>query len=303
MSWLRLLVLFGQSFPDLYRSRASLQAERVVLRQQLAILKEQQPRRIRLQPVDRTFWALMSKLWSEWRDALVIAEPDTVLRWRREGFRLVWRRRRQSAGRPPLAKAHQELIRWISANSVLWGAPRVHGEIRKLGINVSQTTVAKYMEPRTKRPSQSWRAFLRNHARELVLSGEFNDQGDDLQGCCSWPGSTGDEILTANLFDSSCAKSSSRQPVKSIERDAGIVLFPGRAGVREEARCESCGPPPRRAKSPKHEMRLPPSPFAFGAAGSRSAPLFSRSRKKQDAQLAVVVRSLFARDGSLRSVA
>ena len=133
MSWLRLLVLFGQSFLDLFRSWASLEAERLVLRQQLAVLKERQSKRIRLQPVDRTFWALMSKLWSRWQDALVIAEPDTVLRWRRDGIRLVWRRRRRRVGRPPLAKAHQEFIRWISFNSVLWGAPRVHGEIRKLG--------------------------------------------------------------------------------------------------------------------------------------------------------------------------
>ena len=80
MSWLRLLVLFGQGFLDLFRSRASLEAERLVLRQQLAVLKEQQSKRIRLQPVDRTFWALLSKLWSRWQDALVIAEPDTVLR-------------------------------------------------------------------------------------------------------------------------------------------------------------------------------------------------------------------------------
>ena len=161
MSWLRLLVLFGQSFLDLFRSQASLEAECLVLRQQLAVLKEQKSKRIRLQPADRMFWALLSKLWSRWRDALVIAEPDTVLRWRSDGVRLVWRHRRRRAGRPPLAKAHLELIRWISSNSVLWGAPRIHGEVRKLGINVSQTTVAKYMEPRTTRPSQSWRVFPR----------------------------------------------------------------------------------------------------------------------------------------------
>ncbi len=103
-----------------------------VYRAKLPILKQQQTKRIRLQPVDRSFWALISKLWSRWQDALVIAEPDTVLRWRREGFRLIWRRRRRRAGRPSLAKAHQELIRWISTNSVLWGAPRIHGEARVL---------------------------------------------------------------------------------------------------------------------------------------------------------------------------
>ena len=136
---------------------------------------------------------------------------------------MIWRRRRRRVGRPPLAKAHQEFIRWISFNSVLWGAPRVHGEIRKLGLNVSQTTVAKYMGPRTTRPSQSWRVFLRNHARELIRSGEFRDQRDDLEGRCSGPGSTVDEILSADLLDSSCAKSSSRQPGESIERVAGFT--------------------------------------------------------------------------------
>ena len=146
MGWVRLFVLFGHSFLDLFRSRASLEAERLVLRQQLAILKQQQTKRIRLQPVDRSFWALISKLWSRWQDALVIAQPDTVLRWRREGFRLIWRRRRR-AGRPSLAKAHQELIRWINTNSVLWGASRIHGELRKLCVNVSQTARGR-LQPR-----------------------------------------------------------------------------------------------------------------------------------------------------------
>lgn len=194
----------------------------------------------------------MSKLWSRWRDALVIAEPDTVFRWRREGFGLVWRRRRPRGGRPPLTKAHQELIRWISARSVLWGAPRIHGEIRELGIKVSQTTVAKYMGPRTTRPSQSWRVFLRNHARELIRSGEFRDQRDDLEGRCS-SGSTVDEILSADLFDSWCAKSSGNQP-ESVKRVAGIVFFPGRAALRDEALFESRGPPSGRTKSANHQI-------------------------------------------------
>ena len=290
MSWLRLLVLFGQSFLDLFRSRASLESERLLLRQQLAVLKERQSKRIRLQPVDRTFWALMSKLWSRWRDALVIAEPDTVLRWRREGFRLIRRRRRRRAGRPPLAKAHQDLIRWISTNSVLWGAPRIHGEVRKLGINVSQTTVAKYMGPRTTRPSQSWRVFLRNHARELIRSGEFRDQRGDLEGRRSWPGSTVDEIVSADLLDSSCAKSSSRQPEESIERVAGMVLFPSRAALRGEILFESRGPPSRRTKSAKHEIHHR-SPPALGGGLSRSPPTLSRSRRNSDRQTIVRVAS------------
>ena len=263
-----------------------------MLRQQLAVLKEQQSKRIRLQPVDRTFWALLSKLWSRWQDALVIAEPDTVLRWRRDGIRLVWRRRRRRAGRPPLAKAHQELIRWISAKSVLWGAPRIHGEVRKLGINVSQTTVAKYMGPRTTCPSQSWRVFLRNHARELIRSGEFRDQRDDLEGRCSWPGSTVDEILSADLFDSSCAKSSSRLPGESIESVAGIVFFPRRAALRGEALFESRGPPSRRTKSAKYEIHHR-SPPALGGGLSRSPPTLSRTRRNSDRQTTVVVRSFF----------
>ena len=234
------------------------------------------------------------------RDALVIAEPDTVLRWRREGIRLVWRRRRPRAGRPPLAKAHQELIRWISAKSVLWGAPRIHGEIRKLGIKVSQTTVAKYMGPRTTRPSQSWRVFLRNHARELIRSGEFRDQRDDLEGRCS-PGSTVDEILNADLFDSWCAKSSGNQP-ESVERVVGIVFFPGRAALRDEALFESRGPPSGRTKSANHQIhrRLP---LASSGGLARSTPAFSRSRRNPARLPPAVVRSFFARGGSLKSVA
>ena len=275
--------------------------ESLVLRQQLATLKQQNSKRIRLQPVDRAFWALMSKLWSRWRDALMIAELDTVLRWRREGVRLVWRRRRRRAERPPLAKAHQELIRWISANSVLWGAPRVHGEVRKLGINVSQTTVAKYMGPRTTRPSQSWRAFLRNHGRELVLSGEVHAQRDNLQGRCSCPGSTVDEIPTAELFDSSCAKASREQPVKFVERADGFVCFPGRAPLRDEVLFKSRAPPSRRTKSAKYEVHR--APVALRGGLSRSAPTFSRSRRNPDRETSVAVRSFVARDGWLESVA
>ena len=187
-------------------------------------------------------------------------------------------------------------------NSFLWGAPRVHGEIRKLRINVSQTTVAKYMGPRTTRPPQSWRVFLRNHARELIRSGDFRDQRDDLERRCSWPGSTVDEILSADLLDSSCAKSSSRQPGESIERVAGMVLFPSRAALRGEILFESRGPPSRRTKSAKHEIHHR-SPPALGGGLSRSPPTLSRSRRNSDRQTIVVVASSSHAMESLKSVA
>jgi hypothetical protein len=302
MGWVRLFVLFGHSFLDLFRSRASLEAERLVLRQQLAILKQQQTKRVRLQPVDRSFWALISKLWSRWQDALVIAEPDTVLRWRREGFRLIWRRRRRRAGRPSLAKAHQELIRWISTNSILWGAPRIHGEVRKLGINVSRTTVAKYMGPRATRASQSWRTFLRNHARELVQKSQLNDQSDDFQGRCFWLVPTAAKILASDLSVPPFAKSG--QTTKLIEGAEPMVPFPRRAAMREQPLFESRAPPTRRTNTTKSEVREQRRPVARGTGrGSRSAPSFFRCSQIPRGRLAVVECSHGAPDGSEKLVA
>jgi hypothetical protein len=153
------------------RSRAELATEVLALRHQLAVLRRQAPRRLRLRRTDRLLWVLLSRAWSEWRHAVQIVSPDTVVRWHRRGFALFWRwkSRPRDPGRPAVAADLRDLIRHMQAANPLWGAPRIHGELRKLGIEVSQATVAKYLGRRPRMPrSQTWRTFLTNHVPQLA---------------------------------------------------------------------------------------------------------------------------------------
>ena len=112
---------------------------------------------------DRLFWVCLSRLWKDWRDALIIIKPDTVIKWHREGFRLYWRwKSKTPIGRPPIDIEIRELIRRISRENPLWGVPRIQSELRLLGFNVTEKTVAKYRVKRAKPPSQTWKTFLAN---------------------------------------------------------------------------------------------------------------------------------------------
>jgi transposase InsO family protein len=123
-----------------------------------------------LTPADRYFWVVLSRVWSDWRSALAIVQPDTVIAWHRQGFRLfwTWKIRRGKPGRPAVCREVRELIRRMSRENPLWGAPHIHGELRKLGITIGETSVAKYMVRHHKPPSQTWRTFLHNHVKTLV---------------------------------------------------------------------------------------------------------------------------------------
>lgn len=149
-----------------FRDRACLQLEIMALRHQLEALNRQNRGRLRLSPLDRAFWSLLYRLWSGCLDALVIVQPDTVVRWHRKGFKLywTWKSRRRRCGRPEISVEVKALIRRMSRENPMWGAPRVHGELLKLGIEIAQATVAKYMARQPKPPSQNWRTFLQNHA-------------------------------------------------------------------------------------------------------------------------------------------
>jgi hypothetical protein len=118
---------------------------------------------------------VLSRCWDTWHELLVMVQADTVKHWRREGWQLFWCRPRLCRGRPPLAQETQTLIRWINRDNVSWGAPRIHGELRKLGVAVSRTTIAKYMVRRPGPPSQTWGTFLHNHARALVARGAYTE--------------------------------------------------------------------------------------------------------------------------------
>ena len=160
---------------DSLRTRAALQAEILALRHQLLVVQRRNPKkRLRLSLADRVLWVWLSRIWPEWRSALRIVKPETVIAWHRQGFRLYWSwKSRPRKGRPQVSKDIRELIRRMSAANPRWGAPRIHGELGKLGIQVSETTVAKYMLRHRNPPSQTWRTFLTNHIKDLVSADFF----------------------------------------------------------------------------------------------------------------------------------
>jgi putative transposase len=155
-------------------SRAALQLEILALRHQLQVLQRTRPRRLRLATTDRCVWVMLSRLWTGWRTALVIVKPETVIAWHRQGFRLWWNwKSRRRIGRPTVTADVRTLIRTMAQANPRWGAPRIHGELLKLGIDVCQATVAKYMGRRRQPPSQTWRTFLRNHIGQIVAADFF----------------------------------------------------------------------------------------------------------------------------------
>jgi transposase InsO family protein len=146
----------------------------MALRHQLAVY-QQTVKRPKLRPADRLFWSWLSRLWSEWKEALEFVQPRTVIAWQKRRFRDYWRQlsQRGKLGRPSLSKEVRDLIRDMWRSNPLWGAPRIVGELRKLGINVAQSTVEKY-RPRVRKPSSpTWKTFLTNHAADLIACDFF----------------------------------------------------------------------------------------------------------------------------------
>jgi transposase InsO family protein len=149
---------------DLFRSRAALEAEILVLRQQIIVLRRSRPARLPFVAADRLVLGWVCQLFPNACGALAIVRPETVVRWHRVGFRSYWRwKSARRSGRPAVSAEIRQLIREMSIDNPLWGAPRVHGELLKLGIDVGQTSVAKYMVREKRPPSQGWKTFLRNH--------------------------------------------------------------------------------------------------------------------------------------------
>ena len=163
--WLGILL---RTFRSAVRTRRELALENLALRQQLAVWKARQPRP-RLTEMDRIFWIVLSRLWKNWRSSLQVVRPETVVRWHRRGFRLYWAwKSRRRWGRPAIGRDVRDLIRQMSRANPLWGAPRIHGELLKLGLTASQATVSKYILRHRRPPSQAWRTFLKNHATDLI---------------------------------------------------------------------------------------------------------------------------------------
>jgi hypothetical protein len=166
---LDLLKLLVGLVVGLFRSQVAREAEMAFLRQQLLVLKRSTPARLKLRMADRLIFVWLYRLFPALLGAAVVFRPETLLRWHRSGFRLYWRwKSRHRVGRPPISVDVRDLVRTISRDNPLWGAPRIHGELLKLGIDIAQSTVAKYMPRRRRPPSPGWRTFLHNHAAHIA---------------------------------------------------------------------------------------------------------------------------------------
>ena len=169
-----LLWLFLAILTSPFKSKCRLEAENVALRHQVLVLRRQTRGQIRLTNLDRLILVQLYRWFPSILKVLAIVQPGTVIRWHRAGFRCHWRwKSRARGGRPAIEADLRALIRQMSIHNPLWGAPRIHGELLKLGFEVAQSTVAKYMIKRKGPPSQGWCTFLRNHAPEIAAMDLF----------------------------------------------------------------------------------------------------------------------------------
>jgi putative transposase len=172
------------------KSRTALQLENLALRHQIGVLQRSAKKRLSLNNSDRLLWIGLSRVWVDWRSALVIVKPETVIAWHRKAFRLFWswKVRRGKLGRPAVGPEIRALIRRMSNENPGWGAPRIHGELLKLGIDIGETSVSKYLVRRRKPPSQTWRTFLQNHLQSVVSIDFFTVPTQSLSSSVCVPG-------------------------------------------------------------------------------------------------------------------
>jgi transposase InsO family protein len=173
---LRPLRLLAILFTRCFRSRRDLILENLALRQQLVALKRRRPQP-RLVAIDRLFWVMLRRIWRGWRQALILVQPETVVRWHRSGFKLYWAwlsRHRSRAGRKCVSRELRGLIFRMVAENSTWGAPRIHGELKMLGFHISERSVLRWMRkaPRDPEPANRWATFLSNH-REAIAAMDF----------------------------------------------------------------------------------------------------------------------------------
>jgi putative transposase len=154
---------------NLFKSRAQLQLENLFLKKQLEILSRSNKRSI-IKRSDRIFFSLSKRMLNNWKENLVIVKPETVIKWHKQGFKLFWKiKSKRSGGRERISFETRKLIIQIAEENRSWGIPRIHGELLKLGFNISQSTVFRYLQNlRRRKPSQNWKTFLRNHSKETI---------------------------------------------------------------------------------------------------------------------------------------
>src|SRR5438105_8038402 len=169
-----LLWFFQTLFASPFKSKSRLEAENAALRHQLIVLQRRVRGRVQLTNGDRLLLVQLYRWVPSVLNAITIIRPETLVRWHRDGFRRYWRwKSRSLGGRPQIAADLRALIRRMSVENPLWGAPRIHGELLKLGFEVAQSSVGKYMVKRCGPPSQGWRTFLGNHAPDIAAMDLF----------------------------------------------------------------------------------------------------------------------------------
>ena len=157
-------ILFFLTILALSKTPKRLAAENIALRHQVSVLRSKNPGRVRVSRLDRLFLSWLSKVCPSVLDVIVIVKPETVLRWYRHGFRMLWRwKSRNPGGRPVIDRELSDLIKMMACDNPLWGAPRIHGELLKLGFGVSESTVSKYLKRIYRPRGQSWKTFINNH--------------------------------------------------------------------------------------------------------------------------------------------
>ena len=198
-------------------ARRDLLLEILALRHQLTVLARSNRR---FRPSDRLLWLILRRMWPRWRDALVLVQPATVDRWHRDRFDRRWWRRARRPGRPRIDSQYRDLIGRLADENRLWGAPRIHGELLKLGLVVSERTVSRYLRGRPRRLSQSWRTFLANHL------GQF--------ACISPAPSYASSDDVVDAFAMTCRSSPSSDRLSASRQ---VALVDSRAGVRRTFSC------------------------------------------------------------------
>jgi transposase InsO family protein len=220
-------------------SHRKLTLENLALRHQIGIL-QRGIKHPHLKKRDRLLWVLLSRIWKDWASSLILVKPDTVVRWHRKGFRLYWARksRQKRKGRPAITPEIRELVRKMSRANPLWGAPRVHGELLKLGFEISQATVSKYMLRRRDLPSQTWKTFLDNHIGNLASVDFFTVPTVTFRVLFVFVVLTHDRrrVVHFNVTDSPTTKWTAQQIVEAFPWDsAPQYLIRDRDGVYRTA--------------------------------------------------------------------
>jgi hypothetical protein len=243
-------------------TRRDLLLETLALRHQLGVLARSNRR---FRPADRLLWLFLRWLWPRWREALMLIQPATVDRWHREGLRRCWRRPSRCPGRPRIDSTCRDLIRRIAAENCLWGAPRIHGELLKLGLAISERTVSRYLRGRPTTRSQTWGTFFANHCGGQTFSPVmFADADDEALAVDASDAS----FRPALSIDASCAS------LHGPNFDWKRLLQPSSLGVRLARHHLK-----ERTRARKSDGRDPPRHLPTTSLAA-SAPTFRRARRQ-----------------------